>query len=147
MEPMASLRVVHKSGRLARRAGNNPKTIPVRQVNSAVNARMRKSGSGLMSRGLLSLGMSAINPRVMMTARMMPAAPPASDSTRLSIRSWRISCPREAPIESRTAISFCRAKARAISRFATLAQAMSNTRPTMHMSTTRAFEKLLRSCE
>ena len=55
--------------------------------------------------------------------------------------------PREAPSDSRTAISFCRMKPRAISRFATLAQAMSSTRPTMHISTMSAVEKSLRRPE
>ena len=42
--------------------------------------------------------------------------------------------PRLAPRASRTAISFCRAVARAISRLATLAQAISSTPPTMPSS-------------
>ena len=55
--------------------------------------------------------------------------------------------PREAPSERRTAISFWRMKARAISRFATLAHAISSTRPTMHISTISAVEKSLRRFE
>jgi len=46
-----------------------------------------------------------------------------------------------------TAISFCRMKPRAISRLATLAQAINSTRPTMHISTTSAVEKSLRMFE
>ena len=44
--------------------------------------------------------------------------------------------PRLAPRLSRMATSFWRAVARAIRRLATLAQAMSSTRPTMAISTT-----------
>ena len=77
----------------------------------------------------------------------MPHTAPESESTRLSTRSCRTSWPREAPTERRTAISFCRATARAIRRFATLAQAISSTSPTMHIRTISAVEKLLRSCE
>ena len=73
--------------------------------------------------------------------------PPSSDSSKLSTINWRTSCLREAPIERRTAISFWRAKARAIIRLATLAQAISSTRPTMHMRTINAFEKLFRNWE
>ncbi len=61
--------------------------------------------------------------------------PPASDSSRLSNNVWRMMRPRLAPSASRTPISFCRAAARAISRLATLAQAISSTRPTMPIST------------
>jgi len=45
-------------------------------------------------------------------------------------------------MDKRTAISFCRADALAISRFATLVQAMRSTSPTMHISTISALEKL-----
>ena len=48
----------------------------------------------------------------------------------LSISSWRISWPRLAPIDSRTAISWRRVVASASSRLATLAQAMSSTSAT-----------------
>ena len=72
-----------------------------------------------------------------------PTTPPANDSTRLSTSSCRTSRPRDAPSDSRTAISFCRMKPRAISRFATLAQAMSSTRPTMHISTTSARREVV----
>ena len=76
-----------------------------------------------------------------------PPGRPRSESTRLSTSNWRTNWPRDAPIDRRTAISFCRANARAISRLATLAQAISSTRPTMHISTISAVEKLLRSSE
>ena len=44
--------------------------------------------------------------------------------------------PRVAPMAARTAISFCRARARESSRLATLAHAMSSTKPTAATSTT-----------
>ena len=60
-------------------------------------------------------------------ATSRPAAPPASDSKVLSVRSWRISCPRPAPSAARTASSRSRRSRRASERFATLAHAMSST--------------------
>ena len=72
-----------------------------------------------------------------------PPTPPANDSSRLSASSWRTSCPREAPSDRRTAISRCRAKPRAISRLATFAQAISSTRPTMHISTISAVREVV----
>ena len=64
-----------------------------------------------------------------------PASAPSTHSARLSTSSWRTRWRRPAPIASRTAISFCRDQARASSRLATLAQAISTTRPTMPAST------------
>ncbi len=54
----------------------------------------------------------------------------------LSVRNCRTSRDRRAPSARRSPISFCRAVARASRRFATLAQAMSRTSPTIDMSTT-----------
>ncbi len=55
----------------------------------------------------------------------------------LSVRSWRSSRPWPAPRAVRTANSASRAATRARSRFATLTQAMSRTRPTAPRSTSR----------
>ena len=77
----------------------------------------------------------------------MPTIPPRTDSTQLSTSIWRIRRPRDAPSDKRTASSLCRMNARAISRFATFAHAISSTRPTMHISTMRPVEKSLRSGE
>ena len=112
-----------------------------------MKARIRASGAAWMRIGWPAEGTSARSARVSATAITRPSAPPAIDSTRLSTSSWRTSCPRVAPIDRRTAISRCRMNPRAMSRFATLAQAMSSTSPTMHMSTMSAVEKSLRSDE
>ena len=57
--------------------------------------------------------------------RRRPWTASSSDST----SSWRTSCARLAPIDSRTAISVARLDDRTSSRFAMLAQAMSSTMP------------------
>ena len=59
-----------------------------------------------------------------------PSAPPRSDSTRLSVSSWRTIRRRPAPSADRTASSRSRAVARASSRLATFAQQISSTKPT-----------------
>ena len=59
-----------------------------------------------------------------------PVMPPAIPSTRLSVSSCRMSCPRLAPSAARMASSRRRPVARAIRRLETLAQAMSSTSPT-----------------
>ena len=146
--PTVSFSVVHGSGRLARSAGSRPKTIPVTKVRPSVNARIRRSGCARISSGFPSEGIER-----QQSARQRHGerdADHAADRTRarrLSTSSCRTSRPRDAPSDSRTAISFCRMKPRAMSRFATLAQAMSSTRPTMHISTISAVEKSLRSGE
>ena len=70
-----------------------------------------------------------------------------SDSNTLSVSSCRTNWPRVAPSDNRTAISRWRMNPRAISRFATFAQAMSKTRPTIPINTISAVEKSLRSGE
>ena len=65
----------------------------------------------------------------------MPSAPPASASKTLSVSSWRTRSPGDAPSARRTAISRERDAARASWRLATLAQAISSTRPTAPSST------------
>ncbi len=67
--------------------------------------------------------------------RTSPTRPPAAARTRLSVNVCRIRRPRPAPSARRTAISFCRAEARLRSRFATLAHAISRTRPTIAINT------------
>ena len=63
-------------------------------------------------------------------ARAMPSGAEAAPSKTLSVSSWRTIRPRPAPRAARTDISRARAVARASSRLATLAQAMSSTRVT-----------------
>ena len=56
--------------------------------------------------------------------------PPIAESTRLSVRSWRMTRRRPAPSAERIASSRVRTVARASSRLATLAQQMRSTNPT-----------------
>jgi hypothetical protein len=66
-----------------------------------------------------------------------PTAPPASDSTMLSVSNWRTMRLRLAPMAARTANSLRRVVERASSRLATFAQAISSTNPTAPNSTSR----------
>ena len=66
-----------------------------------------------------------------------PTPPPTSESARLPTSSWRSSRLRLAPIAVRTAISRCLAAARARSRFAMFAQAISSTNATADSRTSR----------
>ena len=58
-------------------------------------------------------------------------APPATDSSRFSVRSCFISRPRPAPAAARRASSFCLPTPATSSRLATFAQPMSRTKPTV----------------
>ena len=59
-----------------------------------------------------------------------PTPPPSAASNTLSVRNCRVSRERLAPSARRKAISFCRTAARARSRLATFAHAISRTNPT-----------------
>ena len=59
MAPAVSFSVVHGSGRLVRRAGNSPKTIPVATVSTNVKARIRRSGSASTRIGVPPVGTRA----------------------------------------------------------------------------------------
>ena len=97
-------------------------------------ASMATSGIGSRFGGSAAL-IAPHGPRPRATT---PIAPPTIDSIRLSASSWRSSRLRLAPIAVRMAISFCRAAARASSRLAMLAHAISSTKPTAPSSTSSA---------
>ena len=75
------------------------------------------------------------SPATAQSARSSPTSPAASVSVRLSVSSWRRIAARLAPMAVRTAISRSRAAARAMSRLARFAHAISSTRPTIAIST------------
>ena len=72
-------------------------------------------------------------------------SPPAKDKEQAFDQQLTQQLAARAPIARRTAISFRRATARAISRFATLKQAISSTSPTMHINTIKAVESFAAS--
>ena len=78
----------------------------------------------------MSLGNIAPCQRSASAAMGRASNPPSSESSALSVSSWRISRLRPLPIDRRTAISRCRADARASMRLATFAQATSRISPT-----------------
>ena len=126
--------------RVERKAGRTPNSNPVSTATLAVKARMRMSIVNWRKTGLRVVEIRRTRRVHPHRARRTPSAAPESESRTHSVRSWRISREREAPIASRTAISFRRAAARASIRLATFAQAMSNTSPTTAMSIQRGRE-------
>ena len=81
---------------------------------------------------------AATSARTPAYASSRPTAPPARLTSTLSVMSCWSRRSRVAPSAVRTAISFERVAARARSRLATLAQAMSSTNPTAPSSTSSA---------
>jgi hypothetical protein len=124
---------VLRSTRAARKAGNNPNTSPVSTETKAVKASTRPStptaAPSMPMRGMLP-GLSASKARMPTTPSARPNRPPSSDSTRLSVISWRAMRPRAAPIAARIAISRWRTVARTSSRLATFAHAINSTKLT-----------------
>src|SRR6266542_3766145 len=123
-------------------AGSKPNNSPVSSASAKLKPSTRQSKLTVKKLNVCvyalqncvdcvsSLGrmrMSNVTPQ---RAKSAPNAPPASASSRLSVRSWRSNRCREAPSAARKANSRCRATARASCRFVTFAQAISNTSPT-----------------
>ena len=122
MTPLRSVREVW-------RAGARPNRTPVSSEIPRAKSSAVPSMPTWSSRGVFC-GPSATSARVIHSASATPAAPPASARTRLSVRSCRTMRPLPAPSAERITISPSRAAARTSSRFATLAAAISRTRPT-----------------
>ncbi len=138
--PAWSFKVVASFGRVDCSAGTRPKSAPASSEMAKVKPSTVQSGVLESESGVCPEGRKPISARSMSTARPTPRTPPAVASSRLSISSWRMRLPRPAPNASRTAISFCRAEARAISRFARFEQAISSTRPTIPIRANRGLE-------
>ena len=125
----ASFRVLCKSICVARQAGARPKRIPEKTQSATVNSKASPSTPIEASRGTL-FGPSTCTQCTHTNENKIPSAPPPSASNTLSVNNWRRIRPRLAPSAARTAISFCRETARESCKFATLAQAISNTNAT-----------------
>src|SRR5438128_124804 len=122
-------------GRVACRAGTNPKASTDASATRSRKPKTRTSGESGMTRryGVNSAGALANMRRTpaSMVTREMPYPSIAAGIARsaLSVRSCRTSRSRAAPSASRIPISRCRAMPRASITLATLAQAMSSTSP------------------
>ena len=119
-----------RSCRDARRAGTSPAMIPVSAAAVAVNASTRQSSDTSSASGTGIGRLTLLMARVSHHANATPAAAPRPASTTASVSNCCTSRARLAPTAMRTAISFCRADARASSMPATFAHAMRSTRPT-----------------
>ena len=144
--PPLSLSAMFRSVRDPCSAGIRPNRRPVASETTTVNASTRQSTptSDPFSprRGIPAVLMDN-RARIPATPSTMPSAPPATDSRTLSVSSCLMIRPRPAPIAERIAISRRRAVARTSSRFATLAQAMSRTKTTATLMTSRIGRTLL----
>lgn len=109
-------------------------------VRNAITRQSGSSGTRMFSTGATLAGnvarMTAGNTRAMTTMRASPAAAAGTASTRLSTINWRATRHLLAPSARRTAISGCRASARASIRFVTFAEATRSTRPNADMMNT-----------
>ena len=139
-----SLRPGTSSTCVARRAGTRPNRTAVAMDTANVNPST--SGSIPTRIGNTSPGGEAMTKRTRLphSARRAPEAPPASARRTLSVKSCRARRVRLAPTAKRTQISRVRAVPRASRRPATLAQAISNTRPTATKRRWRGSENRVR---
>ena len=131
--PLASFSDVVRSVFDVCSAGSSPKSTPVTIETAIVKATTRQSSETNVpaspTRGRLAVFTDS-SARMPTTPSARPSAPPITDRSRLSVRSCRRMRPRDPPIAARTAISRVRPVARASSRFATLAHAISRTSAT-----------------
>ena len=136
--PPDSLSVALRSGREVCSAGMRPNRRPVSSATRMVNARTRQSmptsEPSAPTRGRLAV-LTLSRARIPTTPATEPTAAPARESSTLSVSSCRTMRARPAPMATRMAISRRRPMARASSRLATLAQAISSTRLTAPTST------------
>ena len=117
------------SVRVANHAGAAPKITPVTSASPNASAMTTSDGTGLIGRKCALRNASVSSSRAAATATRSPTMPPPVARRTLSVRAWAIICAREAPTARRRAVCPRRDTARASSRFATLAQAISSTRP------------------
>ena len=104
------------------------------QASAAVKPSTRQSSARPTKSGLFGVLRNATRPRLSTCASAAPSSGARTASSRLSASSCRTSRQRDAPIASRTAISRSRTLARASSRFARFAHAISSTRPVVASS-------------
>ena len=104
-------------------------------MRAATRANPKTFGStdSSVSLGSPAAGPAATSHRVLIQAAKKPSVPAIRDRRSDSTRSCDTIRDRRAPSATRTEISFWRDAARARSRLATLAHAMSSTRPTAPM--------------
>ena len=118
-----------RSMRDACTAGTTPNSRLAATEATSVKASTRPSIPISAARGSPS-GASATNAATPQRASTRPAPADTAASSRLSVINCATIRPRPAPSAARTASSLARPVARAISRFATFAHAINNTRPT-----------------
>ena len=109
--------------------------MPVIMASTKVNAMVRRSSEDVSPFRPSWPGMLCTSTPDVHALTSRPASAPRIASTKLSARSCRITSLLEAPSARRIAISFCRPRPRATRRFATFAQAMSSTSPTIAIRT------------
>ncbi len=112
------------SARDALSAGDNPASSAATSDNAVANATTSQSTVSEISTGIGKAGSSPTSRGVMSLASRRPANRPSTKSISVSVRSCRTRRDRPAPIARRSAISRRRPEARARSRPATFAQAM-----------------------
>lgn len=126
----SAFRTVEGGAAVACSAGAVPKPMAVAVAAAAVKPSTRAFGVRSSTTSVGPVDRRSIRNRPVNHASTRPRAAPSRASSVLSISHWRAIRNRPAPMASRTAISRCRADARASSRLATFAQAINSTNPT-----------------
>src|SRR5436853_5578225 len=144
----SALRAATNSTQVKRKAGANPKSMPVPTAKPAVNISTWVSTPAAIDAG------PDFTPTAMRTNNALPQwatnkpnVAPILASNTLSVSNCRIRRDRPAPMDSRTAISRWRAAPRARRRFAILAHATSKTEATNAIRQVKGTAKSRRTSE
>ena len=126
--PVCPFKVADRSGLVLCHAGSSPNSSPVASASAPVNRSIVASRRNSMMDVASGGSIDAIKASVQ-RATSRPPNPPNPASSHDSASSCRMSCPRVAPIDSRTAISPARSAVLASSKLAMFTQASSSTTP------------------
>ena len=140
-----SFNVSCRFGLETRIAGTKPNRIAHSSAMPAVNNKTLQSIPTSLARGNPE-GKCCSATFVPHAASNNPSPPPATASSVLSVRSWRMILPLPAPSAARTANSRLRPIERAKSRFATFTHAIESTKPTAASNTIRSRRTLPTIC-
>src|ERR1700740_2923494 len=121
--------------------GANPNNMPAQTETPIVNHKTDQSIDTRLPNGRVDPASRTRNGTAIQAINK-PSAALESDNRTLSVKSWRKTRNRLAPMARRTANSCWRPAELANSKLATLVQAISNTNATAPMSTNRAGRAL-----
>ena len=126
--------ICHGSARNTCRTGTSANSTPLSTASTSAKRIGPQVGFTGTLMGIPGIGRHVLSTRRMPTAPAMPQTPPASETSKASVNSWRRISSRLDPSAMRSAISFERSAARAAKRLPRFAHAASRISPASSIS-------------